>query len=220
LLFLVLAPTTLADETRPLRIQSAVVETQDNRVVGEVRICNTENERVSFVLDVKNLTINSIYKRKLSVADNECATFDLRFKKDFAEMTNIGDEIKFTAKRVRGLRSRDVYRFSKSYETDVVKGGRDYSGCSDQTIKDDIVNACEMDFIYHTPSGLRIKVLESNRDYTELKMTHIEWGGTKEFRIYRGRSKKIRSNYDELKRVKISNIYGDNTKDLYLKIES
>ena len=67
---------------------------------------------------------------------------------------------------------------------------------------------------------LRIKVLKDNYDYVQLKLTHIEWGGTKEFRIYKGRSKKIRSNYDELTRVEIMNVQGENRYDLFLKIES
>ena len=67
---------------------------------------------------------------------------------------------------------------------------------------------------------MRIKVTNVERDYVELMLTHIEWGGVEEMRIYKGRSKKIRSNYDELERVKITNVYGENTRDLYLQLES
>lgn len=220
LLALVLAPFVLADEDQPLYIKSALVETEDSRVVGEVTVCNKERERVRFVLDVKNLTINKIYKRKLTVNASDCTTTELRFKEDFAEMSNVGDEIVMTAKRARGLWSHLDYDFSKKFTTKVVKGKRDYAGCSDHTVQDGIYNACVMDFIYHTPSGLRIKVVEQNPDYVELKLTHIEWGGTKKMRIYKGRSKKIRSNYDQLKRVELTNVYGENTRELYLKIES
>ena len=215
-----MAPAVLADDDQPIQIKSAVVETEDNRVVSEVKICNSEHERVRFVLDVKNLTINHIYKRKMSVAANDCITTDLHFTKDFAEMSNVGDQIVFTAKRVRGLYSHEKYDFSDKYTTTVVKGQRDYAGCSDLKGDDDIYNACEMDFVYHEPSGLRIKVLESNSNYVQLKLTHIEWGGTKEMRIYKGRSKKIRSNYEELQRVELTNVYGENTSDLFLKVES
>jgi len=220
LLVLVLTPAALADNDQPIRIKSAVVETKDNRIVGEVKICNSEHERVRFVLDVKNLTINSIYKRKLSVAANDCVTTQIRFKRDFAEMSNVGDEIVFVAKRVRGLFSREKYDFSDSYTTIVVKGKRDYASCSDLEVEDGTYGACDMGFIYHKPSGLRIKVLEHNSDYVQLKLIHIEWGGTKQMRIYKGRTKKIRSNYDELKRVELTNVYGENSKDLFLKIES
>lgn len=219
-LVIALTPAVLADEEQPIRIKSAVVETEDSRVVGEVTVCNTESERVRFVLDVKNLTINSIYKRKLLVNANDCLTTDLRFTEDFAEMSNIGDEILFQAKRVRGLWSRFNYDFSDKYTTTVVKGDRDYAGCSDQAVKDGVFSACDMDFIYHKPSGLRIKVLEHNSDYVQLKLIHIEWGGTKEMRIYKDRTKKIRSNYTQLKRVEFTNVYGENTQDLFLKIES
>ena len=220
LLALVLAPVVLADADQPIYIKSAVIQTEDTRITGDVTICNTERERVRFVLDVKNLTINKVYKRNMLVNANDCVTTDLRFTKDFAEMSNVGDEILLTAKRVRGLWSYSKYDFSDKYTTKVAKGSRDHAGCGDQTVKDGTFEACEMDFIYHTPSGLRIKVLENKYDYAQLKLTHIEWGGTKELRIYKGRSKKIRSNYDQLKRVEITNVYGDNTHDLYLNIES
>ena len=220
LLVLMLAPTVLADDDQPIYIKSAIVETEDSRVVGEVTVCNTEREKVRFVLDVKNLTINSIYKRKLTVNANDCVTTDLRFTKDFAEMSNVGDEILLQAKHVGGLWSYLKYDFSDKYTTKVVKGERDNAGCGDRTVDDGVYGACEMDFIYHTPSGLRIKVLENNSDYVQLKLAHIEWGGTKEMRIYKDRAKKIRSNYDQLKRVEISNVYGENSRDLYLKIES
>lgn len=220
LLALVLTPLAHADEDQPIKIKSAVVETEDSRVVGEVKICNSEPERVRFVLDVKNLTINSIYKRGMSVGADDCVTTKLRFTKDFAEMSNVGDDIRFVAKKVRGLRSAEKYDFSDKFNVRVLKGQRDYAGCADQEGENGIFNACEMDFINHEPSGLRIKVLANKYDYVHLKLTHIEWGGTKEMRIYKGRSKKLRSNYYELKRVEISNLYGDSTKELYLQIES
>ena len=72
LLLFVFMPFAKADEDQPIRIKSAVVETEDQRVVGTVTVCNTERERVNFVLDVKNLTINSIYKRKMTVSANDC----------------------------------------------------------------------------------------------------------------------------------------------------
>lgn len=220
LLVLVLTPVTFADEDQPIRIKSVVVETEDTRVVGEVKICNSERERIRFVLDVRNKTINSFYKRKLSIADNDCITINLSFGRNFAEMSNVGDEIVLVAKRVRGLRSRDKYDFSDVYRTRVVKGDRDYAGCGDQEVEDGVFNACDMDFLYHKPSGLRIKVLNHDSDYVQLKLTHIEWGGTKQMRIYKGRTKKIRSNRDQLKRLELTNVYGENTKNLYLKIES
>jgi len=220
LLVLVLAPAVLADDDQPIYIKSAVVETEDTRVLGNITVCNTERERIRFVLDFKNLTINSIYKRKLTVNANDCLDIKVRFTKDFTEMTNVGDEILIRAKRVRGLWSYVKYDLSDKYTTNVVKGSRDDAGCGDQTVDDGTINACEMDFIYHEPSGLRIKVLESNTDYVQLKLIHIEWGGTKTMRIYKGRTKKIRSNHSQLERVEISNVQGDNARDLYLKIES
>ncbi len=220
LLALILAPVTLADEDQPIQIKSAMVETENSRVVGKVTICNSEDERVRFTLDVKNLTIKTFYKRKLSVASNDCATLKLRFTRNFAQMSNIGDEVEFVAKHVRGLRSRDKYDFSDVYTTEVEKGKRDHAGCADQEIEDGVFDACDMDFLYHLPSGLRVKILDHNSDYVLLRLTHIEWGGVKEMRLYKGRTKKIRSNYDQLKRLELTNVYGENKKNLYLKIDS
>lgn len=220
LLALVLAPAVLADNNKPIYIKSAVVETESSRVLGEVTVCNTERERVSFVLDIKNETINSIYKRKLSVPASDCITTELRFTTDFAEMSNIGDEIVMAVKHTRGLWSRLDYDFSDKYTTKVVKGKKDQGGCGDLKVEDKLFEACDMGFIYHKESGLRIKVLRHDYDYVQLKLTHIEWGGTKEFRIYKGRSKKIRSNYDQLTRVELTNVQGENRHDLLLKIES
>lgn len=219
-LLLALSPAVSANSERPIYIKSASVETEDSRIAGKVTVCNTERERIRFVLDVKNLTINKIYKRHLLVNASDCVTTDLRFQKDFAEISNIGDEIVMTATQVSGLWSRLKYRTSDTHTTRVVKGKKDYAGCSDQIVKDGIYGACDMDFIYHEPSGLRIKILAHNSDYVQLKLTHVEWGGVKEIRLYKGRSSKIRSNYNQLKRVEITNVYGENTSDLYLKIKS
>lgn len=221
LLMPALAPFTQAEDDQPVNIKSATVETKGSRVVGQVKVCNSEHERVRFVLDVKNLTINTIYKRNLSVDSGDCVNAKLRFNKDFGEMSNVGDEIQIVAKAVKGLKWEDSeYDFSNTFTTKVTKGNEDKAGCADQFGDDGVFTACENDFIYHEPSGLRIKVITSNNEYVELKLIHIEWGGVKDMRIYKGRTKKIRSNFDELERLEITNVYGDKTSDLYLKIES
>lgn len=220
LLVLAFTPFVKADELQPVRIKSATVATEDQRVVGTVEVCNTENERVRFVLDVKNLTINSLYKRRLMLAANDCNKVSLRFTRNFAEMSNVGDDIRFVAKHVQGTYSRESYNVSDEYITEVIKGDRDYVGCADQEGKDGVFSACETDFITHLPSGLRVKVVESNRDYVVLKLTHVEWGGVKEMRLYKSRSKNIRSNYDQLMRVELTNVYGEGGSDLFLKIDT
>ena len=122
-------------------------------MIGEVTLCNSEPERMNFLLDIKNTTINRIYKRKLSVGGNDCSTIDLRFDKNFSEMSNVGDEISLTAKQVRGLLSRETYQISDTYETTVEKGANDQVVCDDQEVEDGIYNSCEYAFIYHQPSG-------------------------------------------------------------------
>ena len=220
LAFIALSPMALAETNQPISIKSAVVETKGSRVIADVKVCNAERERVRFVLDVKNLTINSIYKRSLSVDGGECKDVKVRFSKDFGEMSNIGDEIQFYAKAVVGEGSNETYDSSKTYNTKVKKGEGSQVGCANHEGNDGIFSACVNDFILHEPSGLRIKVMASNSEYVDLKLIHIEWGGVKDMRLYKGRTKKIRSNFDELERVEITNVYGDKTSDLYLKIES
>lgn len=215
------ATLTRAEDDQPIAIKSAVIETKGDRVTGTVKICNSEKERVKFLLDVKNLTINSLYKRSLSVAADDCVSVKLRFNKDFAEMSNVDDRIRLVAKYVSGLRYVDEYDFSNTYETKVIKGAEDHSDCPDQFGEDGIFAACKTGFVYHEPSGLRIRVMDSNTDFVDLRLTHVEWGGVKDMRIYKGRMKKIRSNYDELERVEITNVYGEKGgSDLFLKIES
>ena len=215
-----LTPVTRAQTDQPISIKSATVETKSGRVVGDIKVCNSAKETVRFALDVKNLTINSIYKRNLSVPSSDCTTFKLKFTPDFAVMSNVGDEVRFVTKAVSGLGADDEYDFSNTYTTKVLKDTEETEGCADQFGKDGTFNVCEGDFIYHQLSGLRIRVMANNSDFVDLKLSHIEWGGVKDMRIYKGRTKKIRSNFNELKRVELSNVQGEDRSDLYIKIES
>lgn len=210
-----------ADDSHPISIKSASVETQSGIVVGQVELCNGAKENVRLTLEAKNLTINSLYKRNLMVPAGECKQMDLHFTQGFAQMSNVGDSIRFLAKEVRGMGAMDTYLSSDSFVVKVTKGDADTANtCADQTGKDDVYTACIGGFIYHTPSGLRIKVMSVDWQYIALKLTHVEWGGVQDVKIYKGQTKKFRSNYDELERVQITNVYGDKTSAGPLKIES
>lgn len=212
-------PVTFAESDQPLTIKSVSVETDAQVVEGEVEVCNTENERVKFRLKAHNETINALYYRNLKIKANTCKTFDLAFSRNFAEMSNVGDVITVTALKVKGFSSRDRYDISDPV-TEVVTEGRADKGCGDQEGNDGTFLVCQDDFIYHIPSGLRIKVTTKTREYAVLKLTHVEWGGVQQMRLYKGRTRKIRSNFDELKRVEITNAIGENRSSLLIQIDS
>lgn len=205
---------------QPIRVKSAQVETHGHQVIGEVEVCNSVAEPVRFRLKVHNETINHVYYRNLVLSEAGCETFDLDFQRDFAEMSNVGDLITLKAISVRGLGSHIRYRPSWEYSTVVTEGDYVTKTCSDQSGDDGFFPTCEYAFITHEPSGLRIKVKSDHGNYLDLMVTHVEWGGTKEFRLYEGRSKKLRSNFYELERVEITNAVGDGTSDVLIGVET
>lgn len=212
--------TSSADQA--IKIKSATIETDRQRVVGEVTVCNKENESVRFILNAKNETINSLYKRRLTVAGGSCDTIELDFNKNFSEMSNTGDKITFVAKSVRGLLSYGRYSLSDTYTAVIKEGNASVANCGDKKGDDDIYSVCEGDFIYHEPSGLRIKVNQIDNVRTELYVTHIRWGGVKKIRVYKGRTKEMVSGDDDHTKVEISNLVGDGPYDygFNLKLES
>lgn len=205
---------------KALKITSASFETDRQRVVGEATICNRTAEDIRFVLDVKNLTINGLYKRKLLIPATKCQTFELDFAKNFAEMSNTGDEILLQAKSVRGIFSLGKYDLSKPYETVVTEGNEDLSGCGDAAGDDGFYSPCVGDFIYHEPSGLRIKLTSTDYRYALIYVTHIRWGGVKQFRIYKNRDREVVSGDEDHTKVKIANVIGENDGDFTFQVTS
>ena len=223
-LMLTLTPMTVAHKSpshkKALTIKSASVETDRQKVKGEITVCNNTAERIKFNLDVQNLTINHLYKRKLAVAGAKCTTVDLKFTKNFAEMSNTGDEIQFVAKSVKGLVSFGKYALSDPYIAFVAEGNTDEAGCGDAKGGDQIYSVCPNDFIYHEPSGLRIKVQRIDRRKVDLLLTHIRWGGVKKLRVYKDRNKTVHAGDDGHTKVEINNLVGENRHDFLLEISS
>lgn len=219
-----LVPLTHATNSsdQPLTIKSAVVETEDTQVVGQVKVCNTAEKTLSFLLNAKNTTINMLYKRNLSIESDTCSTFKLQFSKNFREMSNIKDGIEFSLRDVQTVSTKnpEAFKGSDAYITSVSKGEKDKAGCADTEVKDGVFVPCVMDFLQHTTSNLRIKVMAIDPEFITLKLVHIEWGGIEDVRIYTGRSKQIRSAYKDLTRVVLSNVSGDKDAGGILKIES
>jgi hypothetical protein len=203
-----------------LKIKSAEVETDRQRVVGEVEICNREYEDVRFILDVKNETINSLYKRRLSIRGGECQTVRLDFTKNFAEMSNTGDKITFVAKSVRGLLSYGKYALSAPYTATVTEGNDDPAECGDASGDDQIYSVCIDDFIYHEPSGLRIKVIANDYNRVTVLVTHVRWGGVKKFNVYKNRSKEVVSGDENHTKVTMSNLVGESRGAFLFGLES
>ncbi len=214
-----IAHTTFTEE-KPLKIYQAHFETDDYLVKGEVKVCNNESERIRTTIEAKNMTINSLYKRNVLVPANKCQTYKLYLHKNFAEMSNAGDEIRLIAKYPKGLTSFNTYRLSEPFYTEVEEGNNDPSNCGDEKGDDGFYSVCVNDFIYHEPSGLRIKVKGYDRDRAELLITHVQWGGVKKKYVYKGRSKKIISGDEDHTRVRINNVLGDGRNDFILELES
>ncbi len=224
-LLVTLVPASLAhtysrSSGKALKIVSAEVETDRQRVVGEVKVCNNKAEPIRFVLDVKNETINSLYRRKLFIPSAGCHTYKLDFTKNFAEMSNTGDSIRFLAKSSRGLVSFGKFDLSHPYVAVVKEGNTDPAGCGDERGGDGIYDSCLGDFIYHTPTGLRIKINSIDYRRADLLVTHIRWGGVKKIRIYKNHGKKVVAGNDDHTKVEMSNLLGEKSNDFLLKLES
>jgi hypothetical protein len=220
-LFATVAPLNMvhASSNKALKIKSANVETDRQRVIGEVKVCNTASEDISFKLDAKNMTINSLYQRNLSISANSCEVYELNFTKNFAEMSNTGDEIVFSAKYIRGAKSENSYRNSKLRTVYVKEGNSAVEACGDASGEDGVYTPCVGDFVDHEASGLRIKVKSLGYNKAQLLVTHVRWGGVKSFRIYKNRSKKIVSGDDDHTQVELSSIVGENS-GFTLQLES
>jgi hypothetical protein len=222
-LFTTMAPVSLARNSSSddrIKVKSATVETDRQRVIGTVKVCNMTSERVSFTIDVKNTTINSLYQRNLGIGAATCETYELDFTKNFAEMSNTGDEIEFSAKNARGTGSDNRYRVSNVYTTIVEEGNTEEPGCGDEIGEDDIFTPCINDFVYHEPTGLRIKVKSIDYMRAEVLVTHVRWGGVKKLRIYKNRSKKVVAGDDDNTHVELSSLVGDDYSGFTLKLES
>ncbi len=227
-LMLTMAPATFAthghsSNDAPLVIKSAELKTKLNRVRGEVEVCNQGNENLRFKLNAKNVTINSLYQRNLYISGSTCRTYSLRFTKNFAEMSNAGDVVEIVAKKVGSFRSYTRYGFSNRYnlsdklETVIEEGDKNVCDISGD---DGIYSPCVGEFIDHEPSGLRIKVMTNDRDKVDLLLTHVEWGGVKKMRLYKGRNRTVRAGDNQKTRMKVTSIRGDSSYDLLIKLDS
>jgi hypothetical protein len=212
MLALTLAPFSFAknSDDQPLWISKGSIETDGDRVKGYVRVCNRADEDVRATLDVKNESINALYKRNILVDANQCENFELGLTDRFKTMSNTGDDIRVFTKYVREFDSSKRYEPSDEFWLQIEEGDRDSADCSDKIGDDAIYFVCEDAFIYHEPSGLRFKVIKMENRYMEIMATHIRWGGVKDFRVYRGRkSKPLVSGDEEATRVIVSNVYED-----------
>lgn len=221
---LALAPASFAARygapERALKIKSATLETDRQRVIGQLTVCNNEAADTSFVIDVKNETINSLYQRKLAIDGGACETYKLDFTTNFAEMSNTGDEVRFVAKSIRDLNVFGHEQLSAPYVAIVKEGNRDVEPCGDTRGGDKIYSVCVNDFIYHEKSDVRVKVKSIDHQRVDLLVTHVRWGGVKAVRVYKGRSKEVVSRNEDRTKIEISNLIGENPGAFLLEIDS
>ncbi|MDH5596569.1 MAG: hypothetical protein OEY44_00570 [Candidatus Peregrinibacteria bacterium] len=215
-----LIPAGLATEASPIRIQSLTVETVNSIARGEVYVCNTSGSTMRFVLEAKNLDMNRLYRRRLQMNAGSCQGFDLKFADDFAQITQAGDSIRVVAKKMRAERSSGKFDLSDPVVTEVEEADRHPSNCGDEEDGDRIYTPCAGDFVNHEPSGLRVKVKSVNRDYAEVLVAHIRWGGVKRFRVRKNSGKLVVAGNTGHSRVEINNLLGENRSDFFLQLKT
>lgn len=211
ILTVVLAPLALANDAS-LKITSSQVLMNQNVVKGSVQVCNQEGEGMNFTIEAKNVETNHLYKRKFGLASGECKNYKLNFTGDFKEMSNAGDTIRFSIKKMSGQKTNNEYKSSVNYTTKIQEGNEDEK-CKDSRGKDGLyTNLCAGDFIYHTPSGLRVKLASKDGNKVDLILNHIQWGGTKKVKLYKGKTTEVVSGNETKTRVILSNLDGGTLK--------
>lgn len=216
-LALILTPTAFASsKNTALKIKDANMEVRFNRLRGDVKVCNQENEDIRFTLEAKNTSISNLYKRNLSISANKCRTYKLRFDDDFALMANAGDKIEFVAKNVgsfsarakRTDRRKNNFKLSNTFKKTVEEGDREVKGCEDHVGKDKIYELCVGSFIEHEPTGLRIRLQSQDQRKVVLMVTDIKWGGVEKVVVINDRNKKFISKKPRGGRLEIHNLGG------------
>jgi len=214
---LAFAPLTMASHSsheRPLSIKDAEIFTRyQARTVGEVTVCNDGTERTRFTVRVTNEDMKAVYTRNLVISGAGCHEFGLKFDDDFSELTNEGDRVRFS---LRDVRNGAAYKRSKTFST-FVESLND----KNQTHKggDDTYVANIGDFIYHVPTGVRIKVKTTNKKRVELIVGGIQWGGSEIVRIWEESDKEVIAGDDNHTRLTITNVQS-NRDSVHFEIES
>lgn len=197
-----LAPAAFAHnvpQNQPLSIKSAEVYASDYlRLLGTVEVCSNNPVRTRFTLKAVNTDINAEYSRNMIMTGSGCQDFTVRFEKDFSSMTRAGDEVIFS---LREVRNGGDYKRNEWFSTIV----EDKSTNVDHVGGDGTYTAEEEDFLIHTPTGLRIRVVDIERRHVDLLVTNIQWGNVKKVRVFVGGDKEIVANDEDHTRVTITN---------------
>lgn len=185
----VLAPFAFAKSDKAVYIKSVDVYAQNQQNIGgDMTVCASK-EDAKFEVKVLNTVTNAMYSRKLLIKDGGCDTVDLHFNEAFSEISKAGDKLKFTLANIKmdGDRYANTDPVFKAIEDE-----RDVKEpCGDASGNDDVYSVCAGDFVTHTPTGVRMKVVNIENNKVELIVTGIQWGGPKKMNIYIGKTKDV-----------------------------
>jgi len=192
LIAVVLAPITFAKSQYPIYIKDIEIYTRTGNqgIAGEMTVCSNKAGRTKFSVKIENSTVKALYKRNMLTISNECRTFDLHFNEKFSLMSKAGDEVEFELWDVK-TSTGEKYRKAGSYVTVIEDRSESEDPCGDVEGDDDIYAVCTGDFITHTPTGVRIKVISYDGRRIDLAVTGIKWGGVKKVRIYKEKFKEV-----------------------------
>ena len=186
------APMTFAKSKYPIYIKNVEIYTKvsNQGIGGEMTVCSSSAGRTKFSVKIQNLTVKALYKRNMLTIKNECRTFDLHFNEKFSLMSKPGDEVELQLWNVK-TSTGERYRKAGSYKSIIEDRDESEAPCGDAEGDDDIYAVCSNDFITHTPTGVRIKVVSYDHRRVNLAVTGIKWGGVKKVRIYKAKSKEV-----------------------------
>jgi hypothetical protein len=215
-------PIASAKGDFPVYIRNVDVYTlpADQGITGGITVCSSIYGRAIFDVNVVNETSGVIYTRKLLTAEKGCQTYSLFFNEDFKIASNAGDNLKFSLRNIYEKNTLSAVKRPESYSVFVEDRNPAKEPCGDSKGGDDVYGACVGDFITHTPSGIRMKLISYDRDRADFVLTGVQWGGIVKLRVYKERTKKIVAGNDRLTHLTITNLGKGQDGVLNIMIES
>ena len=222
LIAVTLAPFAFARSNYPVYIKDVDVYTRpaNQGISAEMTVCSSVYGRTSFDLKVVNETVNAFYQREFLSVTNGCHTYDVYFNDDFDMVSNAGDKLEFSLRNIYQKSTLEEFERPAPYRVAVEDRDVAEAPCGDSAGDDDVYFACVGDFITHTPTGVRMKLVSFDRDKADLVTTGIQWGGLEKVRIYEERDKEIIAADERLTRLNITNLGRGESGTLSIMIES
>jgi len=198
-----IAPMVFAKSDKPVYIKAIDAYTRllNQGITADVTVCASD-EDAKFEVKVLNTVTNAMYSRKLLIRDGGCMEFKLGFNDNFSQISKAGDKLKFTLMNIQ--MNGDKYAQTSPQFAVIQDKSAAKEPCGNVAGQDDVYNVCAGDFITHTPTGVRIKVVSIDRDKVELIITGVQWGGPAKLSVYKDRAKEVVAK--NLTRVNITNV--------------